>query len=307
MSRAKALRNRMLRRVFHAGQRLKVDVLPRHFYSSIPDIRDLRARRDWQCARSMIGVAGYDDLDGQLKFLSALPFADVPVDVHDSANLDNGAEGYGPIEAAVLHAFIAGRRPGRVVQVGAGVATAVMLRAAQAAEHDVDITCVDPYPTGYLIRTAAEGRVRLLAEPAQTVSMSEFDSLDAGDLLFIDSTHTVKPGSEVNRLVLEVLPRLNPGVIVHVHDVTWPYDYYPDILDDSLFFWEESTLLHAFLIGNKQFMVRACLSALHHERPQELQALVSWYLPQSHSNGLKRSRTKRHFPSSVYLESLQSA
>jgi len=180
-----------------------------------------------------------------------------------------------------------------------------MIRAAEVAGFDLDITCVDPYPTGYLQRLAHQGRITLLAEPAQDVALQTFTELQAGDLLFVDSTHTVKPGSEVNRLILEVFPRLVTGVTVHVHDVTWPYDHPRGILDEALFFWNESTLLHAFLVNNVRFTVRACLSQLHYERPDQLRQLVPWYRPQANDDGMSsHSRPGEHFPSSVYLQAL---
>ena len=81
-----------------------------------------------------------------------------------------------------------------------------------------------------------------------------------GDLLFIDSTHAVRPGSEVNYLIHEVLPRLKPGVWVHFHDIYFPYDYARDTLDGDMLFPQESTLLYAFLTGNDHFKVEASLS-----------------------------------------------
>jgi predicted O-methyltransferase YrrM len=253
----------------------------------------------------MIGVNGADDLDAQVAFLAELPFSDVPADVHETANRENGAVGYGPVEAAVLHAFIAGRLPERVVQIGAGVATAVMLRAAQSVDHRINLTCVDPYPSPYLREAARRNRITLVAEPAQAVSLERLADLDAGDLLFIDSTHVSRVGSDVNRLFLEIVPSLPAGVHVHVHDILWPYDYQRDILDGALFFWTESTLLHAFMIGNDRFTVRAGLSQLHYDRPEQLKRLIPWYQPVLSIDGLSADgRTGKHFPSSLYLEAM---
>lgn len=254
----------------------------------------------------MPGVAGAD-VEAQLKEARAWFTTDVTAalndtDVHADACAENGADGYGPMEAQFLHAFIATRRPRRVVQVGAGVTTAVILAAAKRHGVDVAVTAVDPYPTPLLERLASDGAITLLRSPAQTVAMETFTDLEEGDLLLVDSTHTVKVGSEVNRLILEVFPRLQPGVVVHVHDIMFPYDYQPDALDGRLFFWDESTLLHAFLIGNDHASILLSESMLVHAKQSELKEILVGYKPARMQDGLfAGARDGAHFPSATYL------
>lgn len=297
---------RRLHTAFRIGQRLGVDVLPRHFYSSIPDVRELASNDVWRRPTSLFGIAG-TDTSVQLAELGEWLTDDVravfaTTDVHAAAIERNGADGYGPMEAQILHGFIASRRPKRVVQVGAGVSTAVILAAAERHGIDVDITAVDPFPTDLLTELDASNDITLLREPAQTVDLDVFTSLGEGDLLFIDSTHTVKVGSEVNRLILEVLPRLAPGVVVHVHDITFPYDYQPDTDAGRLFFWDESTLLHAFLIHNSHASILVSSSMLVHEQNSGLDSLLVGYRPTTMRDGtFAGPREGRHFPSSTYL------
>jgi predicted O-methyltransferase YrrM len=306
----KLKRNRFLRKTLEIGQGLRIDVLPHHFYSPIPDFKDLRERDDWREPRSMIGVLGMD-VEEQLRYLRNMDFGNVPDDLYEHACQDNGARGFSPVDAVVLYGFIAKQRPKRVVQVGAGVATAVMLRAAKDHDFEISITCIDPFPTELLHRLADRNEIHLIAERAQTVPLEELTACGPGDFLLIDSTHTVKPGSEVNRLILEVLPRLNPGVLIQVHDVTWPFDYPRDLLGDRLFLWEESTVLHAFLVNNNSFTVRICMSLLHYEAPSEVKALVPVYNPQRNKKGLGVGFSGGpllpegpHFPCSLYMEVL---
>lgn len=297
---------RRLHTAFRIGQRLGVDVLPRHFYSSIPDVRELESNDVWRRPTSLFGIAG-TDTTVQLAELGAWLTDDVravfaTTDVHAAAVERNGADGYGPMEAQILHGFIASRRPKRVVQVGAGVSTAVILAAAERHGIDVDVTAVDPFPTDLLTELDAASDITLLREPAQTVDLDVFTSLGAGDLLFIDSTHTVKVGSEVNRLILEVLPRLAPGVVVHVHDITFPYDYQPDTDAGRLFFWDESTLLHAFLVHNSHASILVSSSMLVHEQNSGLDSLLVGYRPTTMRDGtFAGPRDGKHFPSSTYL------
>jgi predicted O-methyltransferase YrrM len=295
---------RTLRHLFEVGQYCGVDILPRHFYSSVPDMRHLKGTDYWRKPLSMIGIKGAEPA-GQFEFVeecctSALRDRLRKGEVHSAACADNGEPGYGPIEADFLHCFIATKRPRRVVQVGAGVSTAVMLRAARESGHLIDVFCVEPYPTDFLRRSMADGRLRLLAMPAQEADLATLTDLDDGDLLFVDSTHTVKPGSEVNRLVLEVLPRLRAGVYVHFHDITFPYDYPPDILQTN-FFWSEGALLQAFLICNSRSGIAASLSMLQHADPRRLRELLPNFTPGEMKDGVAPPGAPGHFPSSIYL------
>lgn len=299
------LGKQLLHWIFTVCQRLGIDVLPRHFYSAIPDIRQLSADDSWRRSSEMVGVRG-TDLDGQVAELKQWFGSDViaeleRVDVYARAVESNGAVGFGPAEAQILHAFVASRRPRRVVQVGAGVSTAVILHAAEQHGTGTRIACVDPFPTDYLIRLGSESSIDLIAEPAQSVPLETFTQLEAGDLLFIDSTHTVKPGSEVNRLVLEVLPRLRRGVVVHFHDITFPYDYQRDVLERALFFWTESTLLHAFLIGNSRARILASGSMLQYGRLAALRELLPRFVPRGHDHGLDVGGDLRDFAGSTYV------
>lgn len=161
-----------LRRLFEVGQRAGFDVLPRHFYSAVPDIRQLRTTHSWRQPRSMAGVAGLDIAEQTAilrKWLpeslrSRLAARDIYAEVCEM----NGAVGYGPTEAVLLYAFIATQRPSHVLQVGAGVSTAVILAAADDFGLDLKVSCVDPYPTALLRRLAAAGRIDLIEERGQT-------------------------------------------------------------------------------------------------------------------------------------------
>lgn len=290
--------------LFVIGQRFGVDILPRHFYSEIPDMRELRSSTTWQAPRSMYGVKGAE-LDHQLEFVQgcideSMRKLMVETEIYESACTENGAIGYGPLEAEFLFCFAARYRPQRIIQVGAGVSTSVLLHAARSSGYRSEITCIDPYPTEYLRRVAANGQINLIAKRCQDVDVSMLADLGSGDLFFIDSTHTVKPGSEVNYLILEVLPRLRAGCTVHFHDIYFPYDYSSSLMETT-FFWNETALLLAFLTGNPHYTILASLSMLHHAMPAELQKLMPNYKPAAMEQGLQVPGRSGHFPSSIYL------
>ncbi|MGE0702084.1 MAG: class I SAM-dependent methyltransferase [Hyphomicrobiaceae bacterium] len=301
----KSLAKGLTRRVFETGQRFGVNITPKHFYSALPDIGALREERAWRAPFEMAGVAGAD-LAGQIAVLDDLcrdldPAQWAALDVHGKASAENGqGGGYGIIEAEVLNAYIRRHRPRRVVQIGCGVSTSIILRAGETAGYQPEVICIEPYPSAFLTRARDDGRIRLVAEPAQLVDRDVMCDLAPGDMLFVDSTHTVKPGSEVNRIILDVLPRLGPDIHVHFHDIYFPYDYQRELLTGELFFNVESTLLHAFLIGNARVRIALSLSMLHHGAPGEILARFPRYEPQGNEDGL-RAAGGSHFPSATYL------
>lgn len=297
---------RALHKGFMVGQRLGVDVLPRHYYSQIPDIGELRREQAWRRPYDMHAVQGSDLKDQIARARASCPpelsgrLRDL--DVHAAACAANGAVGYGRAEADFLFCWIATHRPPRVVQVGCGVSTHVILRAAAEVGHSVEIRCVEPYPTPTLLDLAREGRIELIQRRAQELPPSELADAEAGDLLFIDSTHAVRPGGEVPRLVLEVLPRLAPKVNVHFHDILFPYGHKPGLLNDDLFFWSESLLLKAFLTDNARCRLEVSLSMLHHGAPDVLAELLPGYRPMPMPDGLRAYGATGDFPSATFLQ-----
>jgi hypothetical protein len=301
--RPKAALKRSLVKIFHLGQRAGVDILPRHFYSEIPNIPKLRATQHWRRPYTMAAVAGMEP-ESQLAFVreAVTPAVQQYLEQHDvraEASRENGAVGYGPVEARLLFAFVATHRPQRIVQIGCGVSTAICIAAGKFAGYRPEISCIEPYPTDFLKAAAQRGDIQLIDQPVENIGLDFFRHLRAGDLFFVDSTHTLGPAGEVTRIIVEMLPRLAEGVFVHFHDIFFPYDYSPRILSDSMFFWHESPLLHAFLCMNASYRVWASLSALHHCRQRELATIFPQYSPMPMTDGLGE---EGDFPSSIFLQ-----
>ena len=303
--RIKDFLKKQLAHVFHMGQRVGVDILPRHFYSEIPVMRKLRATERWRQPYSMIGVRGWS-AEEQLQFVETAMNEKVRSaltrrDVFAEACAANKATGYGPIEAEFLYAFVREHRPPQIIQVGSGISTFVCLAAAQDAAYEPQITCIDPFPTNFLVDVEQAGKIQLVARPVEDLDVEFFERLSAGDFFFVDSTHTLGPAGEVTRIILEILPRLRRGVLIHFHDIWFPYDFDPRIMD-RIFFWHETPLLHAFLCGNDRFQVRASLSLLHHEREAALRRLFPRYDPMQIERGVRVRHG--HYPNSIYVEAV---
>jgi predicted O-methyltransferase YrrM len=296
------------KRLFLVGDRAGVHVLPRHYYSSVTDRAALRRDRGWRGRASLPGI--HLEVDEQLDWLESmvgdrtdgLTLAEYDV-------LCQEGLGFGPIEAQILHAVVRTYAPARVLEVGSGVSTAVMADAVRRNRDEerttsTMITAIEPYPSDGLRRLASDGRVTLVDRPAQEVVVSLAGELQGGDLLFIDSTHTLRTGSELARLYLEVLPSLPPGVLVHLHDIYLPYLYSPLVLHE-LWDWQETALVAALLSGNPNLAVRCLTGLLHEDRPDALRALLPEYRPAKLVDGLAPGGVvDGHLPMSCWLESV---
>ena len=174
-----------------------------------------------------------------LPFLTTIPF-------HDSQKppfryaFDNPAYAWG--DGSILHVMIRHHRPKRIIEIGSGWSSACTLDTVQEyLNNECDLTFVEPYPTLLLeLIGEAASRVRIFNLPVQQMAMSFFDALEAGDILFIDSTHVMRTGSDVCFELFEILPRLASGVLVHFHDMFWPFEYPRSWVVDENRSWNEA-------------------------------------------------------------------
>lgn len=164
------------------------------------------------------------------------------------------------IDSNVYYAFIRHYQPGRIVEVGSGNSTLLAAAAIgknknENSKKTTNMVCIDPYPSEKVKgKTRNLGLDKLIIKKVQEVGLDFFKSLKKGDILFIDSTHTLRPGGDVWWLYCEVLPRLAPGVLIHVHDIELPKSY-PEVYFDHGWYWTEQYLLQAFLAFNSRFEV----------------------------------------------------
>lgn len=292
-------------KLFTLFDRLGLHVLPKHYYTPVADYHWLKRHKQiWTGRANLSGI--HWDLDEQIQWLSEIcpPYYDevAGLEFYERTTASAVGLGFGPIESQVLHCFIRAYTPPNIVEIGSGVSTACMAHASDLNRREgrkaARITCIEPEPKKalYGIQT-----IRLLPQPCQTVPNSVFEQLQAGDLLFIDSSHSVKLGSDVIRIYLDIIPRLAPGVFIQIHDIFLPYLYQRSVLS-SYFGWQETSLVLALLINNKKLSVLTCLSALHYDRTDQLRALLPDYQPRDGSDGLDKSSTPDgHFPASLWL------
>jgi Methyltransferase domain len=290
--------------LFRAADRLGFHFLPKHYYTPVPDLSWLLANRPlWESPADMSHTPW--DIDAQLAWVRqccAGHYSEVSgLSLYRRLVASGAGPGYGPIESQVLHCFVRRHRPRRVVEVGSGISTLIILHADTLNRSEGDpaasVVCVEPYPQAVLTDTLG---IKLIEKPVQAVEQAVFDQLGAGDLLFVDSSHSVKTGADPIRIYLQIIPALAPGVIVHIHDVFLPYLYPRDSLV-TYFGWQETALLLALLTDNPRLTVLGSLSALHYGRPAALREAIPDYSPQLDDAGLAAPGASGHFPSSTYL------
>ena len=294
----------LARRAFVYGQRLAsragFNVVPNHYYAPIADLNELsRTTASWAQRTPMHAID--TDLEEQSENIRrmVLPFIDEYRD--NIAFLEGQANGYGPgfgyVEAQCLHGVIRSLTPPRVLEIGSGVSTHCTAHALALNLEPGCITCIEPYPTPYLRHLT---NIDLIERRVQDIDLATVDALESGDLLFIDTSHAVKPGGDVPFIYLHILPRLKPGIVVQIHDIYFPYLYQRDLFD-SVYQWSETALLAAMLTNNPRLSILFSLSMLHYDRPDLLTGLFPGYQRASDHQGLAPRNTAGHFPSSIYL------
>lgn len=164
---------------------------------------------------------------------------------------------YGAGDAIILYCMMRHFKPSKIIEVGSGYSSAAMLDTANTKNiQPIEFTFIEPNPERLFGLLSPEDRqaCKIVECPVQNLSIESFSLLQENDILFIDSSHVSKYGSDVNFLVYEVLPALNPRVLVHFHDILWPFEY-PEAWVQQGISWNEAYLLRAFLCFNQEFEV----------------------------------------------------
>jgi hypothetical protein len=288
-----AFRTGVGRALHRVADRLGFDLVRRHYYSPIPDLRQLPASV-FERESELPGVdlrieEGLRLLEGELaRYLQEFqPPRTAAAAGPGRYFLENDV--FETVDADVLYAMVRHHKPRRIIELGSGLSTFVELEAIAANRrdgHETELTVFDPYPgsgSGVAVEDVLGDSLERIG--ATDVPLQHFDALEAGDILFVDTTHTVKLGGDVNRIILEILPRLAPGVYVHLHDVFLPYEYPRQWFEDHRWFWSEQYLLQAFLIGNRGFQVVFAARAATVKFPGRVAAAVPSFEGSLRPNG----------------------
>ncbi len=228
-----------------------------HYYSPVPSQKDIDAGVRQVQDEELTGIQL--DPSGQLSLLATLaplaaaaPFSDLPARPY-RYHFDNPSYSWG--DALILFGLLRHLRPKRFIEVGSGFSSCVVLDTNEHfLERSIACTFIEPYPR-LLLSLVGEQRIALVEQKVQEVDLALFDTLEAGDVLFIDSSHVSKAYSDINHILFRVLPRLRPGVWVHFHDIFYPFEY-PEAWLRRGVSWNEAYLLRAYLMDNAAYRVR---------------------------------------------------
>ena len=233
---------------------------PGHFYSPIPRLDDLAAdaSRIWALPDAIPGI----DINGEVqrrhvtRIAELLGGEDLPDEPQPDRRYFAHNVAYGIGDATMLHGMLRLYRPDRIVEIGSGHSSALMLDVLERHLPDTEVTFVEPYSDllRSLMRPGDEQRSTILEARAQDLDVEVVRRLEADDVLFIDSTHVVRPGSDVVRIVLDLLPEVAPGVIVHIHDMFWPFELPRPWVEEGRL-WAECYLVRAFLTNNPDWEI----------------------------------------------------
>jgi|WetSurMetagenome_2_1015567.scaffolds.fasta_scaffold176992_1 hypothetical protein len=255
---------------------------PGHFHSPLPDIKLVDRNKATLFDRRMNNIPGIENhVEDQLALIELfsdyydqLPFKDQKSPGH-RFYFQNPFFGYG--DAIILYSMMRHFKPHRIIEVGSGFSSAAMLDTNDLFfSKKIAFTFVEPFPERLYSFLSEEDKKQheIIIDALQNVPLERFAALDAKDILFIDSSHVAKIGSDVVHILTNILPRLNKGVIIHFHDVFWPFEYPEEWIREGRA-WNENYILKAFLQFNGKFKVLFFCSylALHHKR------VVEQYLP----------------------------
>lgn len=250
---------------------------PGHFYSPIVDPAEaegwLKGLESEPWPKSLPGLPiDFDSLRAHWRDL-------LPLIQSSTFGPDKGERRYGFFNPAfswgdglMLQAMMRYHRPRRIIEIGSGWSSACMMDTAEEFLDGTELTFIDPYPA--LLRTLIGDapNARILDRRVQDVELEVFDQLEANDILFIDSSHVVKTGSDCCYEYFNIIPRVKPGVLVHIHDIQWPFEYPRHWAVNENRSWNEIYLVRALLWQSDAFEVIAFNDYMNKAAPQETAA-----------------------------------
>jgi hypothetical protein len=262
---------------------MNVGVFPirNHYYE--PQFDNRTPKLDFSQDRSLPGINW--NISGQLEFLERFVFSpelvNIPKDKPAPLKFHFNNAMFKSGDAEYWYQLIRTIKPRKIFEVGSGNSTLMAMNAL--AQNQVDDPsykcehiCIEPYEMPWL----EESDVSVVRSKVEDVELSFFSKLEENDILFIDSSHIIRPEGDVLFEYLELLPSLKKGVIVHIHDIFSPKNYLKQWLQDDVTFWNEQYLLEAFLTHNSTWKIVGALNYLHHNHYEKLKMIAPYLTPE---------------------------
>lgn len=257
-------------RLFRVWERMGFHITLNHFYQPIPDTRSLREEL-WSRRSELVGL--------QMNERAQLRLLEEFMGFKEEYDLLSSHPNFGPVDTEVLYCMVRYFKPRRIIEIGSGHSTRISAKAILRNEEEgysCELIAIDPYPDETL-RHGFPGLSKLISAKVEEIDLSEFAKLRGNDILFIDSSHVLRIGGDVQCEYLEILPRLAKGVVVHLHDIFLPMEYPREWVLGMYRFWNEQYLLQAFLAFNDAFEVLWAGSYMHLNHPERLRMAFGSY------------------------------
>lgn len=266
------------RKLFPYWEKFGFHITRNHFYQPIPDTRTLKDDL-WQKKSELIGIDINEEDQITLLSLFSSKFKEeyekfpkegttIPYQYYINNTYFDSVDG------EILYCMIRHFKPKKIIEIGSGNSTFLSAQAILKNEEDNEIECkliaIEPFPKKVL-KMGFPGLTELIPKKIQDVPLSDFNKLTENDILFIDSSHVLKIGSDVQYNFFEIIPRLNKGVIIHFHDIFLPSEYPKQWVLEKYRFWNEQYLLQAFLAFNNSYKVLWAGSYMHFKHPDKLE------------------------------------
>jgi predicted O-methyltransferase YrrM len=250
-------------------------VKPGHFYSVIPKITEEYTDENSEKFLNLdfneeSHMEILDDLPNYLVVFDKTFGTEENISVRQQKgkySLLNGAFEW--MDARLLHYFLQKKKPKRIIEIGSGNSTLLTCNTKKMFDLDIKITCIEPYPSNYLSQLHKNGTIHLIQSNLEKVETELFTSLEENDILFIDSSHVLKLDSDVMYYFTKIFPLLKKGVLIHIHDIFFPYDYPVSWLKEGRF-WNEQYFLYVFLQYNSRFKIIFCNSYSQYKYREKL-------------------------------------
>lgn len=285
---------------FEIWEEKGLHITPVHYYQAIPDTRTLNDDI-WKHTSELIGIDMNVRMQMELlnlfssKYKSeyeAFPYS--APSVRHQFYINNGT--FESVDCEVLYCMIRDFSPKIIIEIGSGNSTYLSAQALLANKQkkgsNSQLIAIEPYPNE-ILKTGFQGLTKLIDKKVEELDVSLFNTLQENDILFIDSSHILKTGNDVQKIYLEILPILNKGVLIHIHDIFFPAEYPKETILKHYRFWTEQYLLQAFLSFNNAFEVVWAGSYMHLNYPEKLE------------NAFRSYHRDHRWPGSIWIRKIK--
>jgi hypothetical protein len=259
--------------ILYFYDKLKIHILYDHYYEplinpkSVINKRSLETKRDLKLnfdIPSQINLVNSFDFKKELIDLEKAEIKNVPKYYYQNSNFESG-------DSEFYYSLIRKLKPSKIIEIGSGNSTKVALHALNKNKiefsKEFTLTCIEPYEAPWINEVK---EINLIRKKVECVDIEIFSQLSENDILFIDSSHIIRPQGDVVFEILSILPLVKKGVYIHIHDIFTPYDYCYNWLVNYRLFWNEQYILEAYLLDNPNIEIIASLNYLSHDHAEVL-------------------------------------